>query len=136
MTGPLVVDASFVMVLLSNGSDVTTTWANDVIRGADLVAPHLMPVEVTSALRTGERREIITHEQAALTYQDLVDLDVELYPFEPFAARVWELRHSVSPYDAWYVALAERLEVPLVTLDRRLARTADGRCEFTLPPSS
>ncbi len=136
MTGPLVVDASFVMVLLSNGSDGTTTWANDVIRGADLVAPHLMPVEVASALRTGERREIITHEQAALTYQDLVDLDVELYPFEPFAARVWELRHSVSPYDAWYVALAERLGVPLVTLDRRLARTVDGRCEFTLPPSS
>ena len=136
MTGPLVVDASFVMVLLSNGSDVTTTWANDVIRGADLVAPHLMPVEVTSALRTGERREIITHEQAARTYQDLVDLDVELYPFEPFAARVWELRHSVSPYDAWYVALAERLEVPLVTLDRRLASAADTRCEFTLAPSS
>ena len=80
MTGPLVVDASFVMVLLSNGSDVTTTWANDVIRGADLVAPHLMPVEVTSALRSAERREVLTPEQAALTHQDLIDLDVEATP--------------------------------------------------------
>ena len=136
MTATLVVDASFVMVLLTNSSDAVTTWANDLVDGADLVAPHLMPVEVTSALRSAERRETLTPEQAALTHQDLIDLDVELHPFEPFAARVWALRHSVSPYDAWYLALAERLEAPLVTLDRRLSHTADARCEFTLPPSS
>ena len=135
MTGTLVVDASFVMVLLTSSSDPMTTWANDVIHEADLVAPHLMPVEVTSALRNAERRELVTPEQAALTHRDLVDLDVELHPFEPFASRVWALRHAVSPYDAWYVALAERLDAPLVTLDRRLARIADARCEFTLPPS-
>ena len=52
MTATLVVDASFVMVLLTNSSDALTTWANDLIDGADLVAPHLMPVEVTSALRS------------------------------------------------------------------------------------
>lgn len=60
---------------------------------------------------------------------------VELHPFETFAARVWPLRHAVSAYNAWYLALAERLDAPLVTLDRRLARTADARCEFHLPPA-
>ena len=134
MTGTLVVDASFVMALLTNNDDAMMAWARDLIDGADLVAPHLMPVEVTSALRNAQRREIVSPEQAALTHQDLVDLDVELHPFEPLASRVWALRHSVSPYDAWYIALAERLEVPLVTLDRRLTRTADVRCEFTLSP--
>ena len=93
-----------------------------------------MPVEVTSALQNAEGRELVMPEQAQLTHEDLVDLDVELHPFEPFASRVWALRQAVSPYDAWYVALAERLDAPLVTLDRRLSRTADGRCEFTLPP--
>ncbi len=134
MIGTLVVDASFVMMLLTNSSDTMTTWVNDVIDGADLVAPHLMPVEVTSALRIAERRELLTPEQAALTHQDLIDLDLELHAFEPFASRIWALRHSVSPYDAWYVALAERLDAPLVTLDQRLARNADARCEFALPP--
>lgn len=134
MTGTLVVDASFVMALLTNSSDTMTTWVNGLIDGADLVAPHLMPVEVTSALRIAERRELLTPEQASLTLQDLVDLDVELHAFEPFASRIWALRHSVSPYDAWYVALAERLDCPLVTLDRRLARSAGARCEFALPP--
>lgn len=134
MTGSLVVDASFVMALLTNSSDAMTTWANGLLDGADLVAPHLMPVEVTSALRNAERRELVTPEQVALTHQDLVDLDVEFHPFDPFASRVWALRHAMSPYDAWYVALAERLDAPLATLDRRLARTAGARCEFILPP--
>lgn len=134
MTGTLVVDASFVMVLLTNSSEPMTTWVDGLIDGADLVAPHLMAVEVTSALRIAERRELITPVQAALTHQDLVDLDVELHAFEPFASRIWSLRHSVSPYDAWYIALAERLDAPLVTLDRRLARNAHARCEFALPP--
>jgi predicted nucleic acid-binding protein len=135
VTGTVVVDASFVMALLTNGDGAITTWARDLIDGADLVAPHLMPVEVTSALRTAERRELLAPESAAFAHQDLVELDVELHAFEPFASRVWELRHSVSPHDAWYLALAERLVVPLATLDRRLTRTADARCEFTLPPS-
>jgi len=135
VTGALVVDASFVMALLTDSDDAMTAWARDLIDGADLVAPHLMPVEVTRALRNAERRELVTPEQAALTHEDLIDLDVELHPFEPFASRVWALRHAVSPYDAWYVALAERLDAPLVTLDRRLARTADARCELTFPPS-
>jgi predicted nucleic acid-binding protein len=134
VTGSLVVDASFVMALLTNSSDAMTTWANGLLDGADLVAPHLMPVEVTSALRNAERRELVTPEQAALTHEDLVDLDVEFHPFDPFASRVWALRHAMSPYDAWYVALAERLDAPLATLDRRLARTAGARCEFILPP--
>ena len=135
MTCTLVVDASFVVVLLTNNDDAMTAWASNLIDGADLVAPHLMPVEVTSALRNAERRGLLTPEQAGLAHQDLVALDVELHAFGPLASRVWALRHSVSPYDAWYLALAERLEAPLVTLDRRLTRAADARCEFSLPPS-
>ena len=134
MTATLVVDASFVMALLSSSDDPTASWANDLIDGTNLVAPHLMPVEVTSALRNAERREVLTPRQAALIHHDLVEFGVELYPFEPFASRVWALRHALSAYDAWYLALAERLEGPLVTLDRRLTRAADARCEFALPP--
>ena len=54
-------------------------------------------------------------------------LVIELFPYAPFASRVWELRDNVSPYDAWYVALAESLQADLVTLDRRLTRAAGCR---------
>jgi predicted nucleic acid-binding protein len=50
-----------------------------------------------------------------------MQLDMELFSFDPFADRIWELRHTVTSYDAWYVALAEALRLPLATLDARLS---------------
>jgi predicted nucleic acid-binding protein len=73
---------------------------------------------------------------AALAYADVFDLRVELHLFEPFAQRVWDLRENVTAYDAWYVAIAEALEIPLVTLDHRLAAAPGLRCEVLIPPTS
>jgi len=50
------------------------------------------------------------------------------------AERVWELRANLSSYDAWYVAVAELADVPLATMDLRLARATGPQCEFLLPP--
>jgi predicted nucleic acid-binding protein len=73
---------------------------------------------------------------ATLAHDDLVQLRIELFPYEPHAERVWSLRDVATPYDAWYVALAEALDAPLVTLDRRLARARGPRCRFEVPPTS
>lgn len=40
------------------------------------------------------------------------DLAVELWPYEPLTARVWELRRNLTCYDAAYGALAETIDVP------------------------
>lgn len=61
-------------------------------------------------------------------------LRVELFPYEPHAVRVWELRDNLTAYDAWYVAVAEALDAPMITLDRRVARAAGPLCSFPLPP--
>jgi predicted nucleic acid-binding protein len=55
--------------------------------------------------------------------------------YEPIAERVWTLRDNLTAYDASYAALAETLELPLVTLDRRVARASGPRCDFRLPPT-
>ena len=60
-------------------------------------------------------------------------LDLELFPFEPLAGRIWELRHDVTSYDAWYVAVAEALELPLATLDENLAKSNGVTGEFLTP---
>jgi predicted nucleic acid-binding protein len=62
-----------------------------------------------------------------------MELDVELHAFEPFSQRVWELRHNVTSYDGWYVALAEALNLPLATLDGRLAKADGPKCRFLTP---
>jgi predicted nucleic acid-binding protein len=69
-------------------------------------------------------------DAASLAHNDLLDLRVDLFGYEAFAQRVWELRENVTCYDAWYVALAEALAAPLATLDLKLTRAAGPHCRF------
>jgi len=128
----LVVDATVVTSALID-SGPTGTWAAEQMAADPLAAPHHMPVEVANVLRRAVLRDEIPQSLAALALRDLLDLRIGLFPFEPFALRAWALRENVNPYDAWYVALAESLEVPLATLDLRLSRAPGCRCAFRTP---
>jgi predicted nucleic acid-binding protein len=69
-----------------------------------------------------------------MAYVDLLRLRVELFSYSPFATRVWELRENGTAYNAWYVAVAERLKAPLATLDRHLVSAPGPTCTFLYPP--
>jgi predicted nucleic acid-binding protein len=92
-----------------------------------------MPAEVANILHRAELAGDISMETASLAHADLLDLSVDLFPYERFATRVWDLRLDLTAYDAWYVGLAEALEVNLATLDSRLARARGPHCRFVLP---
>lgn len=89
----------------------------------DIHAPHLLDVEVMSVLRGLELGRAIPPERAAEALADHRSFTIVRYEAEPLAARVWELRHQFTAYDATYLALAEALDAPLVTCDRKLATT-------------
>lgn len=128
----LVVDASVVVAaLIDAGSD--GIWAEERLGSDALAAPHLLPVEVASVLRRAVLAAEVSADSASLAHSDLLDLPLDLFAYEPVADRVWELRNSVSAYDAWYVAVAESLDAPLATLDRRLSRSKGPRCRFVVP---
>ena len=114
------------------------TWSESAIaearRNGSLAAPHMVLAEAGSALRRLELARDLPSLEAALAHRNLLTIEVDLYPFAPFADRVWELRHNITIYDAWYVALAEALTCPLLTLDRRLARAPGPACEIITPP--
>jgi predicted nucleic acid-binding protein len=65
-----------------------------------------------------------------------LELPVELWPHEVLAARIWQLRRNLTSYDAAYVALAETIDAPLVTLDRRIQRVPDIGCTVDTPPKT
>ncbi len=128
----LVVDASVVVAaLIDAGPD--GSWAEQLLGSDALVAPHLLPVEVANVLRRAVAADEVSADSASLAHSDLLGLRVDLFDYEPVAERVWELRGSISSYDAWYVALAESVDAPLATLDRRLTRSQGARCRFVLP---
>lgn len=84
-------------------------------------APHLLGVEVAQVVRRYVRSGDVRAARGAEALADLVDVDVALHPHEPLLPVVWRLRSNFSAYDAVYVALAQVLDAPLVTLDARLA---------------
>lgn len=127
----VVVDASAVVAaLVDSGPD--GRWAESLL-ASDLAAPHLLLVEVANVLRRAAQAGEITDDIASLAHADLLDLHVELIPYDLVAARIWELRHNLTTYDAWYVAVAELLDAPLVTLDQRLAGSPGPTCHFRTP---
>ena len=131
----LVVDASTVVAaLVDNGT--AGRWAEELIAVEAMAAPHLLPVEVANVLRRSALAGDVSADTAALAHTDLFDLRIELFPYAAVSDRVWQLRNTVTAYDAWYVAVAELLEAPLATLDRRLADAPGTLCEFVLPPGS
>jgi predicted nucleic acid-binding protein len=75
----------------------------------------------------------LSADQAAQAHVDLLDLSIELRPYELLGFRVWELRRNLSNYDASYVAVAEFSNAPLVTLDRRISRAPNLRCTIAIP---
>lgn len=111
-------------------------WAESAVAAGSLASPELALAEASNILRRLERAGRISSVEAESAHDDLLRLDLELFPFAPFAERVWALRRNLTSYDAWYVALAETLDCPLVTLDRKLSRATGPTCEvITLPHS-
>jgi predicted nucleic acid-binding protein len=128
----IVVDSSvLVAALVDTGPN--GVWAEEVLSRGSLHAPELSRVEATNVLRRLELAKKLTTAEANAAHEDLMLLEIELYSFEPFADRIWEMRHAVTSYDAWYVAVAEALKLPLATLDGRLSRTTGLACKFLTP---
>lgn len=128
----LVVDASLVVTALVDGGPAGR-WADGVLEHDVLAAPHLIVVEAANVLRRACLAGDIAADTASLAHGDLTDLRLRLFAYAPFAERVWELRTTITAYDAWYVAVAEELDAPLATLDARLARAPGPRCRFMTP---
>lgn len=130
----LVVDASVLVVdasaLADSGADGTLARAR--LSGHRLAAPELIDLEVTSVLRTQVVRGQLGADHARLALADLLDLPLERAPHRPLLARCWELRDNLTVYDAAYVALAEALDVELVTADARMGSAPGVRCPIAI----
>lgn len=118
----IVVDAAAVVDAL------TVPEGTDELRARlaheDLNAPSLLDYEVVSALRGLTMAGRLSAARATDALADFNDVPITRWPFEDaLRQRAFQIRNTVSGYDAAYVALAEALDCPLVTRDRRLARS-------------
>lgn len=133
MTGVLILDSSALVAMLVDAG-AAGGWVAANAEGMAIAAPELALFEAANILRRLQLTDGLSAVEATLAHQDLLALPLQLWPYAPLAARAWALRDNVTVYDAAYVALAEMLQAPLVTLDARLARASGPRCPIRIPP--
>jgi predicted nucleic acid-binding protein len=116
----IVLDASAVVELLLGTVRGTRVFERIARSGESLHAPHLMDLEVASALRQLVRIGGLTTPRAAAALSDLGDVALTRYPHGLLLPRIWQLRDNATTFDAAYLSLAEALDAVLVTCDRPL----------------
>jgi predicted nucleic acid-binding protein len=128
----IVLDASVLANAIGDDEEAGNQ-SRDLLRlHGELAAPDLVDVETTSVLRRRWLAGTLNDERFAQAIDDLEELPLARFPTLGLMHRAFELRANVSPYDACYVALAEALDWPLCTADRRLAHATGPRCAIQL----
>ncbi len=128
----LVIDASAAIEILIE-SETGIRWRDKMLNSSEsLCAPHLIDVEVMNGLRRLSATRTALAPAAGRAASLFVDLPILRFGHVPLLPRIWALRNNISAYDATYVALAEVLNVPLVTSDAKLAATRGHTAEMIL----
>jgi predicted nucleic acid-binding protein len=116
----IVIDASAAIELLLNSSASSRIADRIFANDESLHAPHLIDLEVAQVLRRYVRSKEMAPDRAFQALNDFVDLPLQRYTHIDFLTRIWELRASMTAYDAVYVSLAEALDATLLTCDAKL----------------
>ena len=88
--------------------------------------------EAAQVIRRYTANGEIDGERGRLALDDLADFPLRRYSHDFLLPRIWSLRKNLTGYDAVYIALAEVLDVPLLTRDRRLAASPGHHAEIIL----
>jgi predicted nucleic acid-binding protein len=126
----VVVDASIVVAYLGGGEQGERARERLGEERWNLWAPHLLDVEVGHVLRRGVQAGEVAPRAAQAALEDLADLPLQRVCHRGLLDRAWVVRRNLSFYDAMYVALAERIGAPLLTLDARMARAPGLRASI------
>jgi predicted nucleic acid-binding protein len=127
----IVVDASIVVTALADDAEDGERVRARLL-GEVLTAPELLDVEVVSAWRRLASAGALSHGRVERAVADLRALPVRRVGHRPLLHRCWQLRANLTTYDAVYVALAEALDVPLLTADARIEAAPGIRCAVEL----
>ena len=96
----------------------------ELLEGDEMVAPEMLDAEVLSVLRRWTLQGRISAPDAESALDRLIHWPVVRVSNRALARDAWAYRHNVSAYDALYVALARRRNLPLLTADARLSRAS------------
>ncbi len=128
----IVLDASAMLEQLLGTPKGQRIWEQYLVESESFHVPQLLDLEVAQGLRGYSRQGLLTEHRIAQALKDFLDFPLTRYPHDPLLPRIWTLRDNLTAYDAVYVALAEVLNIPLVTCDAHLAGAAGHSADLIL----
>ena len=124
----IVIDASVLANFLVDDGPSGAKARSALSDAGEAFVPDLIDVETAAVLRKRWIAQDITESRFVMAIDILAELPFRRYPTSLFLRRAYELRSTITAYDAMYVALAESLDCELLTCDARLARASGPRC--------
>lgn len=117
----IVIDASLALELFLRTLRASEIKDRIEAAGRDMAAPEVFDLEIIQTLRRLSHRGVIAPERAAQALDVFRHAPVDRYSHRLLVSRIWDLRDNLTAYDAAYFALAELLDAPLWTRDRKYA---------------
>ena len=127
-----IVDASILVRWFASADSLRERIRERLVTSDLLFAPAHLDLDIASGLRGLATRDARVARLVPMALANLASFPVHRIQAAPLLGRIWDLRANVTPYDAAYVALAELLDIPLITSDARLARATGLRCTIEL----
>lgn len=129
----IVVDASVVIEFVVGGKVGRKVEEHLLRERGQIHTPALLDVEVLQVLRRMVRSGSLTDNHGGSLVEILGATPITRHAMDPLLPRIWALRENLTAYDAAYVALAEALGCPLITLDQKIARATRLRIDVVVP---
>jgi len=131
-TAAAVVDSSAILALIIERFSIPALRSRLLDRAVMLYAPAIIDLEVLHVLRRYVLFREMDAGEAETSIEAYGKIEIMRFPHDPLIRRIWELRENFTAYDAAYVALAEGMRAPLITLDARLAKSCPDTIEVEL----
>ncbi len=120
----LLVDANIFLAVILNEPEKAAII--DLTKGCELVAPEVLPYEIGNALSAMNRRNRLNEEQIVACYEIFRQISVRLVPADIRKSLKIVSEFNTYAYDAYYLEVASRLNVPLLSLDKNMLTISKG----------
>jgi predicted nucleic acid-binding protein len=118
----IIVDANIILAVILNEPD--NVQIIESTKGVDFVAPDVLPYEIGNALSSALKKHKITENEVLQAFQLFKIVPVRLVKVNILHALVLSNRFKSYAYDAYYLEVAQRLNLPLITFDEAMKTNA------------